>query len=101
MYAGYTNASSKRNGVYYLPKNYQNEQLPVMVMLHGSAGSGSQVLHYYKALADKHRCAMLLLLPDNLLSAPLWYPPMCTCTCAQRALASPINVLIRSETCHR
>jgi len=69
---GYTNASSKRNGVYYLPRGYQNKRLPVMVMLHGSGSSGSQVFFYYKSLADKYK--FIFIGPDSHYSLN-WLAP--------------------------
>ena len=48
---------ANRTGVYYLPKNYTQGPLPLMVLLHGSGVNGLWMLESlpFLQMADKHQ----------------------------------------------
>lgn len=59
----YGPTSRARTGWFYLPKGYKGKSLPLMVALHGSGGSGRDMIGAFMALADKHR--FVIVAPDS------------------------------------
>jgi len=69
---GYVGSPQTRNGAYYLPRGWQNRELPVMIMLHGSGLSGSYQIGIYRKLADEYK--FIIIAPDSHLNMN-WYVP--------------------------
>jgi poly(3-hydroxybutyrate) depolymerase len=55
--------SSGRSGSYYLPPGYKQKAVPLAVLLHGTGGSGAEMVDAFRPLAAKHGFAIVA--PDS------------------------------------
>ena len=62
--------STGRRGVYYLPRNPEGRALPVLVMLHGTGGTGSGVLARLRPVAETEK--FIAVAPDSVSVAGVW-----------------------------
>jgi len=59
---GVRNASG-RSGSYYLPPGYHQKEVPLVVLMHGSGGSGADMVNLFRALAAERGFAIVA--PDS------------------------------------
>jgi dienelactone hydrolase len=62
--------STGRRGAYYLPPHYESGVLPLVVVLHGTAGNGSAMIVHLRALAERER--FIAVAPDSVSVAGTW-----------------------------
>jgi len=55
--------SAGRSGRYYLPAGYAQKMLPLAVLIHGTGGSGANMVSDFRALADEYGFAIVA--PDS------------------------------------
>ena len=55
--------SSGRSGSYHIPAGSRSQAVPLLVVLHGSGGSGGDILTIFRDLANQHRFAIVA--PDS------------------------------------
>jgi len=65
-----TTTSTGRQGAYYLPPDYESRALPLLVLLHGTAGKGSVMMLRLRALAEQER--FIAVAPDSVSIAGVW-----------------------------
>ncbi len=65
-----TTNSGGRKGQYFLPENYRQKTLPLMIAFHGSSISGSNMINAYKKLARQND--FIIFAPDSTNPAG-WY----------------------------
>lgn len=58
-----TKNSAGRTGSYYLPKNFKNSELPIMVAFHGTGGSGEDMVSMFADLANEF--SFIIIAPDS------------------------------------
>jgi poly(3-hydroxybutyrate) depolymerase len=62
--------STGRQGAYYLPKTDGSAALPLLVILHGTRGTGSLMALRLRSLADRER--FVVVAPDSVSIAGAW-----------------------------
>jgi phospholipase/carboxylesterase len=55
--------SSDRSGRYYLPPGYEQKEVPLVVLMHGTGGSGADILGAFRGLAAQRGFAIVA--PDS------------------------------------
>ena len=58
--------SSGRSGSYYLPEDYRDRALPMMVAFHGTSGTGLNMVKSFGRLADEY--GFIIVAPDSRIS---------------------------------
>jgi len=58
-----TTNSSGRTGSYYLPSGYDQGVKPLLVLYHGTGGSGSDMVNSFRDLAESH--GFIIVAPDS------------------------------------
>lgn len=62
--------STGRHGAYYLPRNPEYQALPLLVMLHGTGGTGSGVVLRLRDIAAQEK--FIVVAPDSVSVAGVW-----------------------------
>jgi poly(3-hydroxybutyrate) depolymerase len=65
-----TVTSTGRRGAYYLPRSYQASAVPLLVILHGTRGTGSVMRSRLRDLAERRR--FIVVAPDSVSVAGTW-----------------------------
>jgi predicted esterase len=63
-------APSGRSGAFYLPGNYTQQALPLLVAFHGTGGDGAGMVAGFQALADEY--GFIIVAPDSGDPAVWW-----------------------------
>jgi poly(3-hydroxybutyrate) depolymerase len=62
--------STGRRGAYYLPQNSESRALPLLVMLHGTGGTGSSMVVRVRDMAERQK--FFAVAPDSVSVAGVW-----------------------------
>lgn len=62
--------STGRHGAYYLPRDHESRELPLLVFLHGTGGKGSLAILRLRALAERE--GFIVLAPDSVSVSGVW-----------------------------
>ncbi len=61
-----TKNSAGRSGAYFLPSGYAGRQLPLLVAIHGTNGSGEAMMRFFREAAEREK--FMVVAPDSRLA---------------------------------